>query len=86
MLIVLDGVTWPSSVPRKEPLEFLSDAEKELIISEYNKNAELCLWRDVNDKRYRLERYDAAQYAFFNERSMSKRRRILQLLKAECYS
>ena len=83
MLIVVDGLRWPAAIPKSEPVKFLSDAERELIISEYNRNADLCRWRDFNDKQFGLERYDPAQYAFFTERSIQKRRRILELLKAE---
>ena len=83
MLIILEGVAWPTDKIQEEPLKFLSDQDKETIISEYNSNSDLCRWRDFNDDAYRLQRYDPIQYAFFTERSIQKRRRILELLKCD---
>lgn len=40
-------------------------------------------WRDFTDKKYPLVRYDATQFLYFHEKSTEKRRRILELLKAE---
>lgn len=86
MLIVLEGVPWPRELARPEPMRFLSQEEKSQVIYEYNENPDLCRWRDFYDRNlYEIERYDTAQYLFFHERSIDKRRRILELLKLENY-
>ena len=84
MLIVLNGVEWPQNIPQIKPLSFLAPTEREIVVSEYNKFPDLGRWRDFNDKQFKLTRYDTAQFLFFHERSSEKRRRILELLKAEC--
>jgi hypothetical protein len=83
MLLVLHRVQWPHDVPRKKLVTFLSKAERELIISEYNRFPDLGRWRDFNDKRFGIKRYETAQYLFFHEKSSEKRRRILELMKIE---
>ncbi len=86
MLIVLEGVAWPTELARSEPMRFLTPEEKSQVVYEYNENPDLCRWRDFNDRnRYEIERYDSAQYLFFHERSIDKRRRTLELLKLEGY-
>ena len=83
MLVVLDGVSWPQDRPRPPPLSFLSSEDKATIIREYNKSPDMGRWRDFTDKKYPLVRYDATQFLYFHEKSTEKRRRILELLKAE---
>lgn len=81
MLIVFTNVTWDGRVPRPEPLSFLSREEMESVIREYNSCPDMGRWRDYNDKRFKLQRYDVAQFLYFHERSSEKRRRILELLQ-----
>lgn len=82
LLIVLEGVTWPKG-EKIAPLRFLSDEARDIIIYEYNTNPDLARWRDFNNGESELKKYDATQYAYFHERSVDKRRRILELLKEQ---
>ena len=83
ILIVMEGVTWPTGVEKSTPLNFLSAKDKDIIVYEYNKNPDLARWRDFNNGQYILEKYDTAQYLYFHENSTAKRRRILELLQEE---
>lgn len=85
MLVVLQGVSWPEHHIIPRPLAFLSPEQKSTIILEYNKNPDLCRWRDFCSPDKKLVPYDVAQYLFFHERSVEKRRRILELLQKSGY-
>jgi hypothetical protein len=85
MLVVLQGISWPEHNIIPRPLTFLSSEEKSTIIQEYNKNADLCKWRDFCSPDEILVPYDAVQYLFFHERSVGKRRRVLELLQKRGY-
>ena len=86
ILVVLHGAIWPQEIPQPTALKFLAHEDQKYIISEYNKNADLAKWRDIHDLSSGLMvGYDTAQYSFFHEKSIHKRRRILEMLKAESY-
>lgn len=83
-LLVFHDIIWPQSLPRPEPLTFLTSEQRRSAILAYNLDPELGFWRDFNDPNSgKVVRYDAVQFAFFHERSIDRRRRILELLSEE---
>ena len=84
MMFVINSIAWPRDWLPPTPLHFLSAEDKKIIIMEYNKQPDLAVWREFHDASMGpICRYHAHQYLFFHEISVHKRRRVLELLKAE---
>lgn len=83
-LVVLHNISSIAVLERPQPLRFLTVQEREEAIIEYNMRPGLGYWRDFHDKRLGIvKRYSAIAFAFFNENSVLRRRRILDLLASE---
>lgn len=81
ILLVLNGIVFHGNLPRPTPLSFLSRDEKTSIIEEYNDQPELGYWRDFHNRDTGpLLRYDPVQFAYFHEKCINKRRRLIELV------
>lgn len=83
-LLVLHDLNWPDERSKPSPMKFLSERQRRDAILQFNLDPDIGYWRDLNDpRRGPVIRYTVVQYAYFHEKSIARRRRMLQLLDEE---